>query len=205
MTIQPANFYIPPVIQAGLDAGVLVRFGGVVRDNQGQIVKHLKELPISPEAQEAAAKRLVASLKSHKGVVFIGLTTVGTAVGGVIYLSAKKRREAQATVDRYDLSLQAYLEAVRAGTLDAEIVTRLMSDVDAVRALADKGTITVDFSTEPSATLVNLVVDYTRQLAEANNADLGALQDLKPTAGTDTVSYLRHHLEAQRRIFTEAA
>ena len=93
----------------------------------------------------------------------------------------------------------------RSGTLDAEIFTRLMSDVDAVRALADKGTITVDFSTEPSATLVNLVVDYTRQLAEANNADLGALQDLKPTAGTDTVSYLRHHLEAQRRIFTEAA
>lgn len=205
MTIQPTSFYIPPAIQAGLDAGVLHRFGGVVRNNQGQIVKHLKELPITPEAQEAAAKKLVAALKDHKGVVVAGLALAGTAVGGFVYLSTKKRRCAQASVERYDASLQTYLEALRAGTLDAEVVTQLMSDLDAVRALADKGIITVDFATEPSATLVNLVVDYTKQLAEANGADLGALRDLKPTDGTDTVVYLRRHLEAQRRIFTEAA
>jgi hypothetical protein len=168
VTIQPANFYIPPVIQAGLDADVLFRFGGVVRNSQGHIVKHLKEMPVTPEAQEAAARRLVASLKDHKGVVLFGLTAAGAAVGGVAYLSARKRKEAQARVDRYDASLKAYLEAVRAGTLDAGTVTRLIRDLDAVRAMAEKGTITVDFSTEPSATLVNLVVEYTKQLAEAN-------------------------------------
>lgn len=212
MTVQPVNFYIPPVIQAGLEAGVLSRFGGVVRNNKGHIVAHLTEIPFSPEAQEAAAKKLVASLKDHKGVVFLGLAAIGAAAGGIAYLSVRKRRTAQAdldaaqaTVDRYDASLQAYLESIQASTLDAETVTQLMHDLDAVQALADEGTITVDFSTEPSATLVSLVIDYTKQLAEANNADLDELQAMEPQDATNTVTRLRRHLAVQQRIFTEAA
>lgn len=205
VTVQPAVFDIPPVIRAGLSSGALVRYGGVVRNSQGHIVKHLKELPITSGAPEAAAKRLVASIKDHKGIVFLSLAAVGAAVGGGISSSTKKRKGTQASIERYDASLQAYLEALRSGTLDAAMVSRLINDLDVVRALAEKAAITVDFSTEPSATLVNLVVDYTMRLAEANNADLDELKTLEPGDGGDTVVYLRRHLEAQRKIFTETA
>ena len=154
----------------------------------------------------AARGRAPASPAGVAGVVAtFGACAVGAAAAVSIYFSTKKQRDAQARVDRYDASLRAYLEALRAGALDAEIVTQLMSDLDAIRTLADKSVITVDFSTEPSATLVHLVVEYTRQLAECNDVELSALDNLRPTEGTDTVIYLRRHLEAQRRIFTEAA
>lgn len=205
MTIQPANFLIPPEIQAGLDAGELFRFGGVVRNGLGHIVKHLKEVPTTPEAQEAAAKRVFANLKDHKGLVFLGVTVVSTAVGGVTYLSLRKQKEIQACADRYDLALRTYLAAMQTGTLNAEIVTQLIEGLDAVRGQAAKGRITVDFSTEPSATLVDLVVDYTKQLAEANGSDLGELEAVEPMGDTDTVVHLRRHLVAQRQIFTDAA
>lgn len=205
LTIMPTNFYVPPEIQAGLDAGELFRFGGVVRNGLGQIVKHLKELPATPEVQEAVARRLAANLKHHKGVVVLCLSAVGAAVGGRAYVSARRRREAQVCVDRYEASLRCYLEALRASTLDAAAITRLIRDLDAVRSLARKGAITVDFSTEPSVTLINLVIDYTNQLAEANDSDLDELQNLAPTDGSNAIAYLRRHLVAQRRIFAEAA
>jgi UPF0288 family protein (methanogenesis marker protein 3) len=101
--------------------------------------------------------------------------------------------------------LRAYLEAVRKGRLDAGIVGQLISDLDAVKAHSNSDSITVDFSPEQSETLVNLVVDYTRKLAEANSVELNELQEQTPDSENDAVVYLRRHLEVQRQIFTGAA
>jgi hypothetical protein len=66
ITIQPVNFHIPPDIQSGLASGDLIRYGGVVRDGAGQLVKHLKEVPLSESGRDAA-QRLAASLKRENG------------------------------------------------------------------------------------------------------------------------------------------
>ena len=125
-------------------------------------------------------------------------------------MGTKTKRGDKATtsecVERYNASLGAYLDAVRGGQLDADIVDRLISDFDAVRAYSDEnGGITLDLKTKQGESLFNLVVDYTRQLAETNSIDLSGLE--KPTTEfkNDPVVDLRRHLAFQRKVFTEAA
>ena len=48
MAIQQVAFYVPPEIEAKIALGVLRQCGGIVRDNKGRIVKHLKEVPVEP-------------------------------------------------------------------------------------------------------------------------------------------------------------
>ena len=57
LPIQPVAFLIPPDIQLGLDAGKLVRYGGIIRNQLGHIVTHLKEVPI-PSKEPAIAQRV---------------------------------------------------------------------------------------------------------------------------------------------------
>lgn len=207
MIIQP-TFDIPPDIEAGLNSGDLIRYGGVVRDRMGNIVKHLKEVPGSANSQESLG-RVAASVK-RPWVIITAAALSAVAVGVTAVIAARKREETGKPevadcVENYNISLRAYLEAVREGNLDADIIGQLISDLDAVKAYSSNGSITVGFSTEQSETLVNLVVDYTRKLAEANSVELNEIQGQAPASENDTVVDLRRHLEVQRQIFTGAA
>lgn len=207
MIVQPA-LYIPPEIDARLMSGDLLRSGSVVRDLAGHIIKHLDEVPVPGNSREAM-ERIAASLKYPWA---IAATALGAAVvvGGVAALVTWKRErsgksELPELLEKYNASFVAYLEAVRDGKLDAGIIDQLISDLDAVKAHPDSGRIAIDSSTEQSETLVNLVVDYTRKLAEANPVELNELQDQASTSENDAIIDLRRHLEAQRRIFARAA
>ena len=172
MAIQ-VNLDIPPEIDAGLVSGDLIRIGGVVRDRTGNIVKHLKEVP-SPATSREAVGRVAVNLK--RPWAFITATALSAAaVGAAALIAARKRNQTgepkmPECVEKYNASLRAYLEAVREGSLDAGIISQLISDLDAVEAYSGNDSIIVDFSTGQSETLANLVVDYTRKLGTARAA-----------------------------------
>lgn len=206
--IDQQIFFIPPEIEAGLASGDLIKWGGIVRNQAGQIVKHLKPIPLPDNAQQAAVS---AATRLKNPRVLIVAAIIGTvAAGAAVVATARKRKKPveQAVpecVTNYNASLAAYLEAVREGQLDADIIDRLISDLDAVMAYSDDdGSITLDFSTEQAAMLVQLVVDSTKQLAEDNSIDLDELQGEEPETDSKVVD-LRRHLEVQRRIFNGAA
>ncbi|MFI6098149.1 hypothetical protein ACIA8G_21525 [Lentzea sp. NPDC051213] len=203
MIVQP-TFFIPPEIEAGLLTGDLIRCGGVVRNTAGRLVTHLKEIS-APKPNEDAVEAAAWMLK--KPVVIAGLVTlavVGTATAAVAIVR-KRKRALPECVKNYNDSLRAYLEAVRNQSLDAEIIDRLIADLGAVKAYSENGNITVDFSTEQSETLVQVVIDYTRQLAQANSIDLDESPESTPTSTDAPVVDLRRYLEVQRRIFNDAA
>ncbi|MGW1730043.1 hypothetical protein [Streptomyces sp. NPDC001999] len=209
MISQPTTFYIPPEIEAGLLSGDLIRYGGIVRNQMGQIVKHLKEISL-PVSNEKTVARVAGMLKNPR--VLIPTVVVGTVAAGVaVIVAAKKRKqtgkaEVPECVQSYNASLAAYVEAVHEGRLELDIIDRLIADLDAVKAYSDEdGSITLDFSTKHAEMLVNIVVDYTGHLAEANSVDLNELQGVAPASDDDAVVDLRRHLEVQRKIFTEAA
>ncbi|MEU0832892.1 hypothetical protein [Streptomyces sp. NPDC005969] len=209
MISQPASFYIPPEIEAGLLSGDLIRYGGIVRNQMGQIVKHLKEVRL-PVSNEKAVARVAGMLKNPR--VLIPTVVVGAVVAGAaVIVAAKKRKqtgkpEVPECVQSYNASLAAYVEAVHEGHLELDIIDRLIADLDAVKAYSDEnGSITLDFSTKHAEMLVNIVVDYTRQLAEANSVELNELQGVAPASENNAVVDLRRHLEVQRKIFAEAA
>lgn len=194
--IQPVAFFIPPDIQLGLDAGKLVRYGGVIRNQLGHIVTHLKEVPI-PSKDPAMAQRVVSLLKDRRVVTVIVL---GTATGGAAAaLAIKSQVRARKCAKGLNTSLVAYLKAARDGTLDEVTISRLITDLDAAEAFATNGRVAV------ASELVALVMDYTDKLAEANSVDVSELQEGATASEGATVIDLRRHLEAQRKIFAGAA
>jgi hypothetical protein len=206
--IQPA-LEIPDDIAFRLLTGEYVRDGGVVRDHAGRLVKLLDDASPIDDAQEAAKASIAKGLKNRKGVVIgLGVVAVAATAGGAAYLATRKTKAAQSElptcVENYSASLAAYLEAARHGTLDAQIIDRLIADLDALKAESDSGTITIEFSPEQSETLVGLVAGHTRKLAEANQLELSNLPEPANALGA-TIVELRPYLEVQRELFSRAA
>jgi hypothetical protein len=209
--IQP-NLLIPPMVQLGLDNGTLRITGGIAREvANGRIFKHLKEIPL-PEKDAAGAMSSAARMRLNPKIAIpIGLVVTAVA-GGATYF-AKKRKHAEVApavievpecVISFEESLRAYAYAGRAGNLDVEIVTQLITDLDAVKAYRDGGN-EVHFSLDQLEPLFALVIGHTPTLAEAYSVEVDDLQDEEPSPESDTVMYLRRHLEAQRHILESAA
>jgi hypothetical protein len=201
-----SNFVVPPAIQLGLASGDLIRFGGIVRNRAGEIVVHLKEIPLLAGDEKAAAG--VAALKNPR-VLIPTLVVAAAAVGGALFAAVRRRKLAVVPecVERYNTSLGAYLEAVQEGRLDAGIIDQLISDLDAVVAYSDENgnSISLDFSTNQAAILVKIVVDSTKQLANENSIDLSEFHEEAPASEGGAVVDLRRHLEVQKQIFADAA
>ena len=73
MAITQIAFEIPPEIQAGIDAGTLLRFGGIIRDRAGHIVKHLEEVSI-PEADNSAGESTIVQFAKKNKYFYISNT-----------------------------------------------------------------------------------------------------------------------------------
>ena len=136
--------------------------------------------------------------------VIAGLALAGTATTAAVAVAQKRKRAMSERVRNYNGSLCAYLEAVRSQRLDAGIIDGLITELNAVKEYSD-GSITVDLSTKHFETLVQFVIDYTRQLAEANSVELDEPSDPSPTSTDAAVVDLLRYLEVQRMIFHEAA
>lgn len=206
MYTQPV-LVIPPDIELGLLAGTLKLFGGTVREaDSGRIVRHLKSAVPSTEQVEQVARKL-----NPKIAVPVVAATV--AVGGAAtYLMAKKRTKAARPaaesrpecVANFESSLREYVEAGRTGALTAEVVDRLITDLDALKAFSETGN-EVKISLDELVPLFDLVIAHTPRLADAYNVDLEALTDPDDESPEGVVVSLRRHLEAQKAILADAA
>ncbi|MFY1620928.1 hypothetical protein [Micromonospora sp. WMMD736] len=203
--IQP-TLALPTKIAAGIANGKLFLEGGVVRDAlTGRIVTLLKDAPGAQSSPEVL-RRSAALLRSRGAIV----ATVLTLAAGAVALAVLKKREQARKPDALDCvanlnaSLRTYLEADQEGRLDASIIGRLISDLDAMKAYSDANSISVEFSNEMWESLVKLVIDHTQKLADAYSIDLEKIQESTASFGNDNVIDLRLHLEVQQRIITSA-
>ena len=210
MAIIQVLLEIPDETYARVVTGEYVRVGGVVRDHGGQLVKLLGDASPIDDAQEAAKAGIEKVLRNRTVVgIGLGIVAVAATAGGAAYRAKRKTEAAQlvelpTSVENYSDSLTAYLEAARHGSLDAEIIDRLIADLDAVKAESHSGTINIELSPEQSETLVGIVAGHTRKLAEANERDLSNLPEPASTQGA-TIIELRPYLEVQRDLFSRAA
>jgi hypothetical protein len=213
MIAQP-TLYIPPDIEKGLLDGTLKLTGSVVRwAANGRIHKHLKvvDLP-TPEATQEAVRRLASGTKKQYALIILagGSLVVG---GASAYSYVKKRRDAARAVAAEDMpecvtnfeaSLRAYVDAGRTGALDANILEELILGLDAVKAFMDEGNEVV-ISLDNLVPLFDLVIAHTPRLAEAYEINLEDLAEEGTDVEHGVVVSLRRHLEAQKRILSEAA
>jgi hypothetical protein len=206
VSVRQVPLVIPDAMLVRLDAGELMLRGGVLRERAtGQIVKHLADASPADAARAALAESIPKAFRSPKGVAVIGLG-VAVAVAGGAYLATRRTRAAQpelpAPFEDFNTSMAAYLDAASQGALDAQIIDRLIADLDALEAESERGTDTIAFTAEPL--LVRVAADYTRMLLEANQLGPNNLPAPANPEGA-TIKDLRPYLELQREIFKREA
>jgi hypothetical protein len=198
---------IPPEIEAGLMEGTLKLFGGVVREaDTGQIVKHLKNAAPSSEQVEEAIKKM------NPKVVLTVVAVTAAVSGAAAYLWKKRGGATQLVVVEsrpdclvdFETSLRAYVESARTGTLAADVVDKLITDLDALKAYSEAGSdVTISF--DELVPLFDLVIAHTSRLAAAYDVE-GSQVDVQDDAPADgVVVTLRRHLEVQKNILENAA
>ena len=204
MPIQQIAYDIPTDLAVGIMKGVYKRFGGVVRDAKtGAIVKHLKEIELPEKKSDGAVAQ---AIKQHP-VVAVGVgaaAIVGTA--GTAYIVNKKKEKlakanAPECVWKFEKSLKKYLKAVRKGNLDEKTIDVLMKNLESIRESEDGAQISLDLSTKELKQLVNMIYDYTKKLAKANDVKFDRFKKSSPNSIDD----LQCYLEKQKEIFRVVA
>ncbi len=192
MAIIQEAFDIPDDIAIGLASGLYRRIGGVVRyavgENKGQIVKHLKpvELTKDQDAALSMAEKALQFGRQHKKLMVGAAAVAGiAAAGGGIYAGVTVHKR-----NRFQKAFKRYIDAIRSGELNVEIIEDLESALSNMK--------TVNMKASELSLLVGHIRDYTLKLAENNNIDV----DIKKT---DTpIIELKQYLEMQKRILKTA-
>jgi hypothetical protein len=212
MPVIQVTYDVPIALAKGLATGELKMLGTAAIRNRTGIAAHVKEISRTVGGGENAIGASIAkSLKDPKVVVIgLGVVAVAAVGGGVAgWVARRKQQDAKPEVPecvaRYNASLGAYLEAIGTGSLDADLIARLISDLDAVKEDSESGKIALEFSVEESEALVNLVADYTSKLAEANWVELSVFEATTAESADSPVIDLRRYLEGQRQIFDKSA
>lgn len=204
MSVVQVAFSIPPEIQQGIDAGVLFRYGGVIRDAAGRIVTHLKEAPPVEEIEKGATK-LLEFAKKNKFVVGTIILTAVTAVSGIVYLVVKDKSNKKVNVPEcvadFNNAFVSYLDSIRSGAVSEDKIDCVLASLEVITKNEENGNISIDLSPENTSLLISMVRDFTIQFAAAN-AYSGQVEVPPNVSG---LTSLQHYLNIQKRVFAKCA
>lgn len=203
MAITQIAFEIPPEIQAGIDAGTLLRFGGIIRDRAGHIVKHLEEVSI-PEADNSAGESTIVQFAKKNKYFIIG-TAIAAIAAGVIYVVVKNKKNKEERIPKcvadFNESFAEYVDSIKMGAVSEKKIDKVMIALEEIKRNQEKETITITFSVENISLLLGMVRDYTVKFAEANSFEIQE-EDIKEY---DEIDGLQHYLKIQKQIFEKCA
>ncbi|WP_409482398.1 hypothetical protein ACKW6F_18845 [Bacillus safensis] len=193
MTIVQESFYVSNEIEMKIFKGEYKRIGGVVRNNKGEIVKHLKPVNNS--------RAILQHVLKHKDTY---IQVGGLVVAGVKSHFRAKKKEPDAVL-KFRESLNGYLEAVRNGRLTMELISDLMKRLDELKSSSDFEKLNIVLSMENLDVLLNRIYEITKKLATDNEIELTYLEKETPPQFTNPIITLERHLETQKYIFEQAS
>lgn len=210
MPVQQIAFDIPPAVASKLLTGEYIQWGGIVRDQAGKIVKHLKPVRVEQAGEQAlsvaqAVKGIARNNKS--AVIVVGVTVAAAAIAGgaAVYRHIKKSKQNAVAFSELNEALASYMSAIDEGALDVEKLDKAISAIDAVIGRLGGESVNVEIEGETFANLVRVIRDYTERLYDANSSSFGGKVIEIPRAASDTLESLRGYLKAQRSMFELAA
>lgn len=204
MAVTQIAFDIPQAIQEGIDAGELLRFGGVVRDRAGHIVKHLKEVPI-PETDSSAGENAIVEFAKKNKYFIIGTAIASAIAAGIIYVVVKNKKNKGEKIPKcvvdFNESFMEYVDAIKKGAVSEEKIDKVIMALEEIKENQDKENITITFSVENISILLGMVRDYTIKFAEANAFEIQE----EDTNSYDELEGLQRYLKIQKQIFKKCA
>ena len=210
MAVVQDAFFIPDDIATGLATGLYRRIGSVVRyatgPNKGRIVKHLDPVNLKPAGQaQGIIVRALQFVKQHKKETIITVASAATVGTGLVIYNKVKNREPKVLTE-FRISLRAYIEAIRKGSMDIDKINDLMKCLSALKEYKDYDKISIQLTTEELEVLVGRIYDYTVKLAKDNDVELSDtdIGIIEKNSGS-TISNLENYLNAQKHIFEKVA
>lgn len=219
MPVIQVDMEIPAEIYEGIISGNLIRYGGVVRDQAGRIVKHLNEVSSrsNNHTQLTKARELPNELSNlhklkkfaseHKMVIFVaGLVIIGY-IGYKAYENNKPSKDEINSIQpvsnsNFDVVLKNYLEAINSKNLDETTLDKLISNVDHIIDCDDENVI-LSIDAEKFKSILGIVYDYTLVFATLNNVQIEEMP-LPDFDDENCVFYkLKKYLDAQKKVFQE--
>lgn len=202
---------VPLDIAKGLMTGELKLLGTAAVRNEKHIAAHIREVSRTfSDGDETMGAAIAKGLKNPKVVVF-GLGVIAVAAVGGVAVWAKGRKQQASSLEtpecvaNYNASLARYLEAIGSGSLDDDLLSRLVSDLDALKENLDSGTISLELSVGESERLMRIIADYTSKLADANSVALSGLDETGSESADGVIIDMRRYLVAQRQVFDQSA
>lgn len=202
MAIKQVAFDIPLEIQEKLLSGEFIRYGGIVRDKSGRIIAHLKEI-----VPQSAKNSIVSFLHKNKTAIIIAsIAVVLTTAAGITYVVVKNKKNNEdesipTFIADFNEAFEQYLKSIKTGTVDVDKINNVISSLSEIQQKCDDGKIKIDFSIENLNELVDIIKNYTIQLANANSIEIKSLDN----NNTNKMVQLQHYLEVQKQVFDKCA
>ena len=187
MVINSINLVIPNDIQRGLVSGIYKQFGSVIKNNKGQIIKHLKAVDFSKDT----ANKLIGNKAIKVGLIGAGVLAVG-GIGYYGYRSIQMNSVSKSLIKR----LTQYLITAQKGELTEKDIDKFLNFLNKNESLLKK--LELDTSLDE---LFELVKTYTEQLAEANNY-VYHNETKRKTYQNDKIINLKEYLKVQKNIYS---
>ena len=187
MVINNINLVIPNDIQKSLESGIYKQFGSVIRNNKGQIIKHLKTVDFSKDT----TNKLISNKAIKVGLIGAGVLAVG-GVGYYGYRSIQMNSVSKTLIKR----LTQYLIAAQKGELTEKDIDKFLNFLNKNESLLKK----LELDTYLDE-LFELVKTYTEQFAEANNY-VYHNETKRKTNHTDKIINLKEYLKVQKNIYS---
>ena len=207
MAIVQEIFDIPEDIMIKLNTKEYRRIGGVVRyacgPKKGQIVKHLEPVNLKEALDvQGIGVKAIQFAKNNKKAIIVGIGTgIAVTVAGIY--NKLKNREPKVVIE-FRKALKAYIDAIRKGMLEIEIIDNLMYCLDDIKNHKDYEKIRIQLYTEEIGILINIIHQCTEKLAKDNVIELTDEEKLITSNVNTDILNLQDYLKVQRRIFEAA-
>ena len=99
----------------------------------------------------------------------------------------------------------AYLDEVRAGKLEESTLDTLIDELNQMKERMESSESEIVVSAEQLDTLMNIVFDYTRQLAKANSYKIVKIRKPETDSTEEAIECLQECLAIQKQIFATAS
>ena len=219
MPVIQVDMEIPAEIYEGIISGNLIRYGGVVRDQAGRIVKHLNEVSSRSNNHTQLAKarelpnefsnlrKLEKFASEHKVLIGVAGLVIICYIGYKVYEYNKPAKDEMSSIQplsnsNFDVALKNYLEAINSKNLDETTLDMLISNVDHIIDCDDENVV-LNIDAEKFKSILGIVYDYTLEFASLNNVQIGE-KPLPDFDDENCVFYkLKKYLDAQKKVFQE--
>lgn len=183
MAVKQIAVDIPESILEGIDSGELIRIGGVIRNQAGQIVKHLDEVPMPKNN------------KKFMGAAIVALATA--AIAGIAYSVVKNKNEDKESknMTEFNKSFVEYISSIKSSTVSEKKIDNVLEAIDKIKKNEKNGN--RDFYFNNSKPLFETIRNYTYEFAKANSFEI------PETEGKQDIDDLKYYLQVQKQVFNE--